>query len=95
MSYTYKIPKNNDQRVYGHVNAYCIVQKRLNEEIKDSSIKLSASYWESVSESLKLVSKCWNNAKNKNDEDLRKQEVSFVYTPSKDMIPENCKLMLG
>jgi hypothetical protein len=47
-------------QVYNHVNTYCIVQKQLNDEIKDSSIKLSASYWESVSESLKIVSKCWN-----------------------------------
>jgi hypothetical protein len=47
-------------QVYSHVNAYCIVQKQLNNEIKDSSIKLSASYWESISESLKIFSKCWN-----------------------------------
>jgi hypothetical protein len=47
-------------QVYSHVNAYCIMQKQLNNKIKDSSIKLSASYWESISESLKIFSKRWN-----------------------------------
>ena len=42
------------------VNGYYFIQKQLNDEIKDNSIKLSAFYWESVSESIKLISKCWN-----------------------------------
>jgi hypothetical protein len=60
--------KSMDQQyfhqIYSHVNAYCIVQKQLNDEIKDSSIKLSASYWESICEFIKLVSKCWNKISN-------------------------------
>ena len=45
---------------YSRINGYYFIQKQLNDEIKDSSIKLSAFYWESISESIKLISKCWN-----------------------------------
>jgi hypothetical protein len=46
------------------VNGYYFIQMQLNDELKDSSMKLSAFYWESISESIKLVSKCWNKILN-------------------------------
>ena len=35
------------------------MQNQLNDKIKDSSIKLSTSYWDSIFESIKLVNRYW------------------------------------
>jgi hypothetical protein len=35
------------------------MQNQLNDKIKDSSIKLSTSYWDSIFESMKLVNRYW------------------------------------
>ena len=36
------------------------IQNQLNDEIKNSSIKLSTSYWDNMFESIKLVNKYWS-----------------------------------
>ena len=40
-------------------NNHHYLQNQLTNEIKNSSIKLSTSYWESVFESIKLVNRYW------------------------------------
>jgi hypothetical protein len=54
------IDRQSFHDVTGRLNGYYFIQKQLNDEIKDSSIKFSAFYWENISESIKLISKCWN-----------------------------------
>jgi|SoiMethySBSTD1v2_1073268.scaffolds.fasta_scaffold541399_2 hypothetical protein len=40
-------------------DGYNYIQNQLNDKIKDSSIKLSTSYWYSIFESIKLVNRYW------------------------------------
>lgn len=39
---------------------YGYIQSQLNDEIKNNSINLLASYWENIFESIKLVNRYWN-----------------------------------
>ncbi|HXW11566.1 MAG TPA: hypothetical protein VD694_02310 [Nitrososphaeraceae archaeon] len=43
-----------------YINAHYYIQNQLNEKIKDNSIKLSKSYWDSTFEAIKLVNTHWN-----------------------------------
>jgi hypothetical protein len=42
-----------------YINTHYHMQNQLNDKIKDSSIKLSTSYWDSIFESIKLVNRYW------------------------------------
>ena len=42
-----------------YINTHYYMQNQLNDKIKDSSIKLSTSYWDSIFESIKLVNRYW------------------------------------
>ncbi len=50
---------NSSQLIIGdnYVNTHLYMQNRLNNEIKDSSIKLTTSYWTHVFESIKLINR--------------------------------------
>jgi hypothetical protein len=43
-----------------YINTHYYMQNQLNDKIKDSSIKLSTSYWDSIFESIKLVNRYWS-----------------------------------
>jgi hypothetical protein len=43
-----------------YINTHYYMQNQLNDKIKDSSIKLSTSYWDSIFESIKLVNSYWS-----------------------------------
>lgn len=53
---------NSSQLIIGdnYVNTHLYMQNRLNNEIKDSSIKLTTSYWTHVFESIKLINRSWS-----------------------------------
>jgi hypothetical protein len=70
---------DNNNRIYSHgeqkltgnpkspqliMNTHYYMQKQFNDEIKDSSIKLSTSYWDNVFESMKLVIRYWTKILN-------------------------------
>ena len=42
-----------------YINTRYYMQNQLNDKIKESSIKLSTSYWDSIFESIKLVNRYW------------------------------------
>ena len=42
-----------------YINTHYYMQNQLNDKIKDSSIKLSTSYWDSIFESIRLVNRYW------------------------------------
>ena len=52
---------NSYQLIVGDkdANAHLYLQDQLNDKIKDSSIKLTSSYWSSVFESSKLINRYW------------------------------------
>jgi hypothetical protein len=43
-----------------YINTHYYIQNQLNDKIKDNSIKLSTSYWDSMFEAIKLVNTYWN-----------------------------------
>lgn len=46
---------NND-----YVSTHFFIQNQFNDNIKDSSIKLSTSYWFNIFESIKIVNRFWS-----------------------------------
>jgi hypothetical protein len=50
---------NSYQLIIGAKDADLYLQDQLNDKIKDSSIKLSSSYWSGVFESTKLINRYW------------------------------------
>ena len=42
-----------------YVNNHTYIQNQLNDEIKNNSINLLASYWENIYEFIKLVNRYW------------------------------------
>lgn len=42
-----------------YMNTHYFMQKQFNDEIKDSSIRLSKSYWDNIFESVKLLNRYW------------------------------------
>ena len=47
-----------------YINTHNYIQNHLNDKIKDSSIRLSASYWDNVFETIKLVNAYWSRTFN-------------------------------
>jgi hypothetical protein len=43
-----------------YINTHYHIQNQLNDKIKDSSIELSTSYWNSIFKSIKLVNRYWS-----------------------------------
>jgi hypothetical protein len=43
-----------------YINTHYYMQNQLNEKIKDSSINISTSYWNSIFESMKLINRYWS-----------------------------------
>ena len=43
-----------------YINTHYYMQNQLNEKIKDSSINISTSYWNSIFESIRLVNRYWS-----------------------------------
>jgi hypothetical protein len=53
------IEEQKSHQLPNPVNTHYYIQKQFNNKIKESSIKLLASYWFNVFESIKLINRYW------------------------------------